>query len=289
MQEETQRKYKLFRLGIRKHHALKSEQRLKQIIKRLKYYQGDTVIQSRFGQSIRLSAYNNSFGQPNPTLILRNGESKLNSEKKGFVSVEEDINRDGSTISMTSGKYKSRFIPGSVDKNGKSDFKLKTWQNNPKYGLEDYPKELDGNQIIITSERLIFSSRSKETFFFSKGWFGITTDSAFSVDSNGGVNIVSHKNNIDIEAKEQKININAGKSGVINLGSSKELSPIIDGKGLHDLLQDLIDITNNICRGGLLTPAGTSTGEKPVLSKQLMTLRSKVPGLLSKTVFAARK
>ena len=190
---------------------------------------------------------------------------------------------------MTSGKYKSRFIPGSVDKNGKSDFKLKTWQNNPKYGLEDYPKELDGNQIIITSERLIFSSRSKETFFFSKGWFGITTDSAFSVDSNGGVNIVSHKNNIDIEAKEQKININAGKSGVINLGSSKELSPIIDGKGLHDLLQDLIDITNNICRGGLLTPAGTSTGENPVLSKQLMTLRSKVPGLLSKTVFTARK
>ena len=189
---------------------------------------------------------------------------------------------------MTSGKYKSRFIPGSVDKNGKSDFKLKTWQNNPKYGLEDYPKELDGNQIIITSERLIFSSRSKETFFFSKGWFGITTDSAFSVDSNGGVNIVSHKNNIDIEAKEQKININAGKSGVINLGSSKELSPIIDGKGLHDLLQDLIDITNNICRGGLLTPAGTSTGENPVLSKQLMTLRSKVPGLLSKTVFAAQ-
>ena len=85
------------------------------------------------------------------------------------------------------------------------------------------------------------------------------------------------------------INIDVGKSGVINLGSSKERAPIIDGKGLTDLLQEFIDITNNICRGGLLTPAGTSTGENPVLSKQLMTLRNQLPGLLSKTVFAARK
>jgi hypothetical protein len=111
----------------------------KQYINRLRFYEGDTLIQSRFGQSIRFSGYNNQFSEAHPTIIIRNRESTLANTKSGFKTVSEDINRDGSTISITSGKYKSNFIPGSVNKSGKSDFKLKAWEKNTKYALEDYP------------------------------------------------------------------------------------------------------------------------------------------------------
>lgn len=262
----------------------------KQYVNRLKFYEGDTLIQSRFGQSIRFSAYNNELSENHPTIIIRNRESAITNTKKGFVSVLEDINHDGSTIAITSGKYKSKFIPGTINKSGKSDFKLKTWENNSKYAFESYPKELDGDQIIITSDRLIFSSRAKETIFFSKGWFGITTDSALSVDAQRGVTIVAHKGDIDFESKEGRINFNAGKSGVMHIGAGngKELTPAVDGKRLVELLGKLIDEVQNLGAAGLFTPAGPTTGTSPVTIQSLGNIRNELSSLLSKTVWIAK-
>ena len=83
-------------------------------IKRLKIYEGDTIIQSRFGQSIRMSGYNNGSNNFSPTIIIRNkqAEGGLGGLLAGN-DIEEDVNKDGSTIAITSGKYKSDFIPGS--------------------------------------------------------------------------------------------------------------------------------------------------------------------------------
>ena len=261
-----------------------------QYINRLRFYEGDTLIQSRFGQSIRFSGYNNEFSETHPTIIIRNRESQLANTKKGFVSVAEDINHDGSTIAITSGKYKSKFIPGTINKAGKSDFKLKSWESNPKYAFENYPKELDGDQIIVTSGRLIFSSRVNETIFFSKGWFGITTDSALSIDARKGVTIVAHNGDIDFESKEGRINFNAGKAGVmyIGAGNGKELTPAVDGKRLVELLGKLIDEIQNLGAAGLFTPAGPTTGTSPVTIQSLGNIRNELASLLSKTVWIAK-
>jgi hypothetical protein len=61
-------------------------------IHRLKLYEGDTLIESRFGQSIRFSAYNNTAGGTDesgnpkpayaPTLIIRNVEASENNKKE---------------------------------------------------------------------------------------------------------------------------------------------------------------------------------------------------------------
>src|SRR6056300_675072 len=43
-----------------------------QQVNKLKFYEGDSILQSRFGQSIRFSAYNNEEKNYSPTVILRN-------------------------------------------------------------------------------------------------------------------------------------------------------------------------------------------------------------------------
>ena len=56
-------------------------------IHKIKLYEGDTVIQSRFGQSLRFSAYNNSKNIFSPTIILRNSEASTKQTKQFNVTV----------------------------------------------------------------------------------------------------------------------------------------------------------------------------------------------------------
>ena len=95
----------------------------------LKLYEGDKLIQSRFGQSIRFSGYNNGDGEDRkfaPTIILRNRQNSesLNKLKKGSLT-EEDVNKDGTIIAITSGDYKLNFQPGIIDDGGSSNFQTK--------------------------------------------------------------------------------------------------------------------------------------------------------------------
>lgn len=44
---------------------------------------------------------------------------------------------------------------------------------------------LSGDQIVINSDRLIFSSKAGETFHYAKGQYAVVTDAEFTVDSQG--------------------------------------------------------------------------------------------------------
>lgn len=198
-------------------------------IRSVKKYEGDTVIESRFGQSIRFTAYNdnrtldngsskyssynlnkNIFksssagGYGNPRIIIRNRQRNLarattqngvhgkeafkispikDSEKNYGGTIEEDINNDGSTIEINSGiveskwktsVYKSIFASENEEQTafspaGCSPFKIPT---------------LDGDQIVINTDRLILSSRLAETLHFSKKRYAVVTDSEYTVDAN---------------------------------------------------------------------------------------------------------
>lgn len=82
-----------------------------QNIRNLQPFEGDTIIQSRFGQSIRFSStvpklktsnnWSNSGNNGDPITILVNKQGKPNTLSK-FDTIVEDINRDGSSIYMTS-------------------------------------------------------------------------------------------------------------------------------------------------------------------------------------------
>ncbi len=81
-------------------------------VRNLRPFEGDTIIESRFGQSIRFGSTNitknmntwSSQGElGKPITIIRNGQGAQNSPDY-FEPTVENINRDNSTIWMTSGQ-----------------------------------------------------------------------------------------------------------------------------------------------------------------------------------------
>ena len=222
----------------------------------LKLYEGDKLIQSRFGQSIRFSGYNNGDGEDRkfaPTIILRNRQNSesLNKLKKGSLT-EEDVNKDGTIIAITSGDYKLNFQPGIIDDGGSSNF-----QTKPTH-FEAYPSELKGSdQLLVNSERIILSAKSKEMIFYSKGNYGFISDGKMSIDNgkagadldfNGDVRITTNDNNTYI----------LGGKGQIYLNTESDAEPLVRGQTLQGLLEELIDAINAQV---FKTPSGpTATG-----------------------------
>lgn len=152
-------------------------------IRTLKRFEGDTILESRFGSSIRFGAYDytraNDYGVGeyadgggNPMVLIRNRQAPIKNSQgytaKGYTL--ENINLDGSSIHLTSGKTVSPF---------------QTTVSTPLISGRKpvgFPK-LDGDQIIINSDRLVFSAKSKEMLFMSKKRIGMITDAPFSVTS----------------------------------------------------------------------------------------------------------
>ena len=238
-------------------------------IHKLKLYEGDTTIESRFGQSIRFSGFNNDKNQFSPTLTIRNNESPLNRKLGQNKTVEEDINRDGSVIVFGSDQYQLPFQPGTVNDNGKSDFETKP------QSFENYPSKLIGDQILINSGRVIISAKNAEMMFYSKKNYGFISDGGMSIDNKLGID-VSVGDNINVVTNDRDILMVTG-NGSIFLGN-KELEPIVKGQQLVNILAELIDA---ITLQQYLTPSGpTKVG--PENLSDFGAIKSKLNNILSK-------
>lgn len=213
-------------------------------INHLILYEGDKLIQTRFGQSIRFSGFNNENNIFAPTIIIRNrqGDKSLDALKKGEPT-EENFVDDGSTIAITSGDYEIGFIPGTVDT---------PFETTPVY-LEDV--ELKGtDQILINSGRIIISSKDSEMLFFSKGNYGFVSDGKLTIDNgldgaemdfNGEVRITTNDNNVFI----------LGGSGEIYLNTEETKQPLVRGNALIDILKEIL---TELVKETHPTPSGPS-------------------------------
>ena len=210
-------------------------------IRSLKRFEGDVILEGRFGQSIRMGAYDDDrkndigsysdykdpnstktpTGRPvgggNPMILIRNRQRPIASDKENQIHpklnkipsiknsiseknaggyILEDINNDGSSIYITSGLttptfrttcYKPFF--SQTNEKTKSAF-YPTGATNFKFPI------LNGDQIIINSDRLLFSSRFGEIINFSKKRYMITTDSEFSVDAHDQIVLTTNKKTV---------------------------------------------------------------------------------------------
>lgn len=104
-------------------------------VRPLRHFEGDTIIESRFGNSIRFGCYEDnpsidigtnqgngddySGNLGNPQILIRNRQ-RVKYGKEGIYShtLLEDINADGSSIHITSGKTISKFVPTLAGPNG---------------------------------------------------------------------------------------------------------------------------------------------------------------------------
>ena len=181
-------------------------------IHRLKLYEGDTTVQSRFGQSIRFSGYNNPENEFSPTITIRNSESTLSRSTDFTSTIVEDINRDGSIILLGSGEYIAPFQPGTLSDQGSTDF-----ETNP-ISFKDFPSELKGDQIIMNSGRIILSSKNAEMIFYSKKNYGFISDATLSIDNKLGIE-ANVGADINIKTNDRNINLNTG-NGKVNIGDA---------------------------------------------------------------------
>ena len=235
----------------------------------LRYYEGDSLIESRFGQSIRFSGYNNEEGTFSPTIILRNRENDTSQNDTEFGSTTvEDVNRDGSTIVLSSADYKLDFQPGVIDDGGSSNFEQKP------NSFEEYPSELTGDQILINSGRIILSAKDSEMIFYSKGNYGFISDSTLSIDNKGGMTVntdddvlyLTNGSNYTIETE----------TGEIHLGNGGSEEPLVLGDTLVELLNELCTELQSMTHP---TPAGPSG--PPVNAPKFAAIASKLSTILS--------
>lgn len=243
-------------------------------IHKLKLYEGDKTIESSFGQSIRFSAYNNSQNAFSPTFIIRNGESGLSRQADINTLTEEDVNRDGSVIVLSSNQYELPFQPGTIDENGNSDFETAPTQ------FLNYPTRLIGDQMLLNSGRIILSAKTSEMIFYSKKNYGFISDGGLSIDNAFGID-VSVNDNINILTNDRDVNIYSG-NGSINLGSTG-LEPLVKGDTLLGLLEELIDA---IIDQKYLTPSGPTAGPGPngfgpTNSPKFSSIKSRLRTILS--------
>lgn len=249
-------------------------------VNRLKLWEGDKLIQSRYGQSIRFSGYNNPYNLFAPTIHIRNRQNDVSIEqlKPGDIT-EEDVNRDGSTILITSGQYKIPFQPGVVDDGGSSNF-----ESQPTV-FTDYPKELVGtDQMLLNSGRIIISSKDSEMLFFSKGNYGFISDGIFSIDNgkgganmdfNGDVKITTNDNNFYVFTEKGNIWLNTADNG--DSGGTDQREPLVRGETLRQLLSDMIDL---IVAQVYQTPSGP-TAIGPTNQQDFRELKSRLNEILS--------
>lgn len=232
----------------------------------LKYYEGDKIIQSRFGQSIRFSGYNNEENVLAPTIIIRNRQNdKSLEELKEFEITEEDVVEDGSTIAITSGDYLLEWTPGTEE--GPFD-------TEPVY--YEPPSELKGtDQILVNSGRIILSSKDSEMIFFSKGNISLVSDGKFTLDNgndgafidlNGEYRTTTNDNNMYF----------LGGSGEIYLNTEATTEPLARGQTLIDILSEILDELQKEIHP---TPAGPSS--PPTNAPAYKAIQGKLDTILS--------
>ena len=285
-------------------------------IRNLRRFEGDTVVEGRFGQSIRMGAYDDNrkndsgihdnyvsgddkFGGGNPMILMRNRQRPisqmtaqslhplLNSilpisdaigEKNVCGYVLEDINNDGSSIHMTSGKTESTFKTTCY----KKCFSRSQIEEQPRFspgGSTSFKMPVfNRDQIVINSDRLILSSRFGESLHFSKKRYSVITDSEYTVDAHDQIVLTTNKKTV----------IN---SPVIFLGEYDNTNePALLGQTTVDWLYDLCIWLSkhthwyNHSHPGAGAPSPNKT-QVPVELVELRELASRLHSLLSRRVY----
>ena len=184
-------------------------------------YAGDIITEGRWGNSIRLGStvksknilYNNNWSDTGkngePITIIRNGQPKDASDV-GYLPIIEDINKDLSSIYLTS----NQSIP-----------LVTTITNNPSI-KDNQPEAIgsfQGSQVILNSNRLVFNSNSTGSILLnSEGTISLTSINTIGIYSQeGDVVLQSSKNNI-------------------RLGDSTASESVVLGDTFLDDLEDLL-------------------------------------------------
>ena len=124
-------------------------------------FEGDKIVEGRWGNSIRLGStvknapntWSSTGTNGDPITIIRNGQG--NQTDEGWIPTVEDVNNDDSSVYFTS----TQNIPLEV-----SSTSYSSYSSNPP----TKPNEYAGKQLIFNSGRLVFNSTEDHVLLSSK-------------------------------------------------------------------------------------------------------------------------
>ena len=210
-------------------------------------YEGDYIIDGRFGNSLRFgntvpngivpvqNNWSTSGSIGDPITILTN---KKHTEQPTFNSITEDINLDGSSAYFTS----TQQIPIEVS----SQNNYLSYTTPPTT-----PNQYSGEQIILNSGRLLFNSTQDHI-------------------------LLSSKKSINLNTVES-VNIDAAQKTVIQtpelyLGGIETAQPVVLGNDLVDLLTKILNDLNFLTgalKNQLGVPVGTPIGPTNLVAQAI--------------------
>ena len=245
-------------------------------IKFIKPKEGDTILSGRVGNTIRFSEFFlSSDGKSYPGIFIRNKQNAELDTKPIGELIDEDINKDGTSVYFVSGKIKVPF---------------KETIKKEKKGFKQYPSDFSGDQLFINSDRIILSAKAKEFIIFGKGNTGVITDGNYSIDSAKEVYINSD-NKITIHSNgANQIFLNSS-NGKIFLGKNQgaggqgaDVQKMVLGGELVAILKELIQAINSQI---FATPVGP-TMMGPANRASFIAIQGKLNTLLSSTNFLSK-
>ena len=239
-------------------------------IKPILPFAGDIIVEGRFGNSIRLgntskttSTYKNNWSDigenGNPITIIRNGQPN-DSDEQGWLPTTEDINKDKSSIYLTS----NQKIPIVTSSENYSAF-----TNTPQL-----PRLYTSNQILLSSGRLVFNATVDSILMSSQKYISLSSQSDIGLTSNKNITLVGNLVKLgNTEAKEALVKGNAFMDRFEVLLSN--LIALCDV--LEQATQTKIDVSGNIEIG----PHPTISVISPVVKSNLEDIKNELPSLLS--------
>jgi len=180
-------------------------------------FEGDIIHEGRWGNSIRfgstvsgsINSWSETGANGDSIIILRNGEDPDNNPD-GWVPVVEDINKDLSSIWMTS----TQQIPIEVASSNYNSY------NSPP----ETPNQYVGTQVIANSDRILLNSKTDH----------IMLSSATSINMNA-------VNSVNIDTEEHIVDASS-----VLLGSKDATEALMLGNKTIELMGKLIDEMNAI-------------------------------------------
>jgi hypothetical protein len=150
-------------------------------IRNLQPYEGDVLIEGRWGNTIRfgstvndsipLNPWSNSGVNGEPITIIKNGQTETQDDP--WVPQVENINTDKSSIYLTS----NQTIPIGASNTDYSSY-------TPSFGeVPSSPSSYNGSQVIVNSGRLLFNSKSDHILLSSARTISFGAQKGFNFDT----------------------------------------------------------------------------------------------------------
>ena len=166
-------------------------------------YQGDIIIEGRWGNSIRFGStvktdnlvyfndWSNNGQNGNPITIIRNGQPEVVSNE-GYLPIVENINTDLSSIYLTS----NQTIPLDTPVNENPATTSQPYQSVQTY---------EGSQVILNSDRLVFNTKLDSII--------LNSSQTISLASSGPIGIYSQNGEVVLQSAKRKVKLGGTNAG----------------------------------------------------------------------------